>query len=119
MSDDLKHTYLVTRQEKFYVTAAIIVNAVTTDAIQTCEDLLSEIRHCIEVAYKSKIIPDLNEMVDYAVGDFNIGDLSSIELQDLWSLSPKIKSVELSGIDVRENNCWNYDTVLHTGQEDE
>ena len=44
-----KHRYLVTRQEGLKgITEAVVVEADTTTAIETCEDLLHEIRDCFK-----------------------------------------------------------------------
>jgi hypothetical protein len=110
-----KHRYLVTRQEGLKgITQAVLVEADTTDAIETCEDLLDEIRDCITIAYK-RGGTSFREEIDYACGDFNIGDLLGLQdesYQKIWEVSSLIKNVRLMSLDIEANQSWNYDTVL-------
>ena len=110
-----KHRYLVTRQEKLNIAQAVLVEADTTDDIETCEDLLGEIQDCITTAYK-RGGTSFREEIDYACGDFNIGDLLGLRdesYQKIWEVSPLIKNIRLIYLDLSANNLWHYDTVLH------
>ena len=120
-----KHRYLVTRTELlttlFGITQAVLVEADTTDDIETCEDLLGEIQDCITIAYKRGGTP-FREEIDYACGDFNIGDLLGLQdesCQKIWEVSSLIKNVRLMSLDLEANNVWNYDTVLHHSLEED
>ena len=123
-----KHRYLVTRQEGLKgITEAVVVEADTTDRIETCEELLDEIRDKITKAYKrgeTQCLATnscwLREEIDYACGDFNIGDLMSSDLQGIITgEDSSIKNLRLLSLDLQSNNCWNYDTVLHHDLEED
>jgi hypothetical protein len=107
-----KHRYLVTRQEGLKgITEAVVVEADTTDRIETCEDLLDEIRDKITW---------LREETDSACGDFNIGDLMSSDLQEIITgEGSSIKNLRLLSLDLQSNDCWYYDTVLHHDLEED
>ena len=115
-----KHRYLVTRQEGLKgITEAVVVEADTTTAIETCEDLLDEIRDCITIAYK-RGGTSFREEIDYACGDFNIGDLMSSDLQEIITgEGSSIKNLRLLSLDLQSNDCWYYDTVLHHDLEED
>ena len=115
-----KHRYLVTRQEGLKgITQAVVVEADTTDRIETCEELLDEIRDKITKTYKLGGT-ELREEIDYTCGDFNIGDLMSLDLQRIIPrANSSIKNLRLMSIDLQSNNCWNYDTVLHHDLEED
>ncbi len=118
----ITHRYLVTRQEGLKgITQAVLVEADTTDRIETCEELLDEIRDCVTIAYKREGTP-FREEIDYACGDFNIGDLLGLQdesYQKIWEVSSLIKNVRLMSLDIEANQSWNYDTVLqHDLEED-
>ena len=82
--------------------------------------MLDEIRDKITKAYKRGIdqnrvlLTSFREEIDYACGDFNIGDLMSFDLQRIIPRADSsIKNLRLLSLDLQSNNCWNYDTVLH------
>jgi len=112
-----KHSYLVTRRHyRFGIAQAVLVEADTTDDIETCFDLLDEIRDCITIAYYKHQGTPFSEEIDYACGDFNIGDLLGLQdesYQKIWELSSSIENVRLISLDIEANEPWHYDTVLH------
>ena len=117
-----KHRYLVTRLQAISgITQAVLVEADTTDDIETCEDLLGEIQDCITIAYKRGGTP-FREEIDYACGDFNIGDLLGLQdesYQKIWEVSSLIKNVRLMSLNLEANNLWSYDTVVHHDLEED
>lgn len=105
----MNHRYLLTRMDGLSLANVMVVEAETTDNIESAEELLDEVKDSLAKAYrKSK---NIREAVDYACGDCNVADIAGLE-QELVENSSCIKSLSFEQIILDDNNCWNFDTIL-------
>jgi hypothetical protein len=101
-----KHSYLVYRNEKCSVGAAILVKAVTNKSIANDEELVDAIRDAVTKLARQGL---LRSTWEYAGTDMNIGDVAEYA-SEIAKAAPGIFSLSFESVMIP--NHWNYDTSL-------